>query len=155
MPASEPPLTKSVLVLTLLAAAGAVTSGSIHFYLYFEGGYRGIAPETVLGLTISRSFILTAVAGAVIGELLVASLLKPRLTVPAALAGLLVGVGSFVSYLLARTAGLLGFTESTTSTEAVLALAAEAILAVTALALLVRALRSARSAPLDIAGGGT
>ena len=149
-----PRVPRSTLILTLVAAAGAVTSAYIHFYLYFEGGYRGIAPETVLGLTISRSFILTAIAGVLIGELLVASILWPRLAVPAGLVGVAFGVGSFVAYILARTAGLLGFTETTTSAEAVIALAAEAILVVTATALLARTLRTSRPAPAGATSGG-
>lgn len=153
MISADRPLPKSATVLLLVAAAGAVTSGYIHFYLYFEGGYRGISPETVLGLTISRSFILTAIAGVVLAELLVAAVLWPRLTVPAALGGLAFGIGSFVAYLLARTNGLLGFTESTTSTEAVIALAAEAILIVTTSLLLARVWRDSRGTAVAAAGG--
>jgi hypothetical protein len=150
---ADRPLNKSAAIPLLVAAAGAVTSGYIHFYLYFEGGYRGIAPESVLGLTISRSFILTAIAGLVLAELLVAAVLWPRLTVPAALGGLTFGIGSFVAYLLARTAGLLGFTESTTSTEAVIALAAEAILIVTTSLILAHAWRASRGAAVAAVSG--
>jgi len=140
------PLPNRAVVLAPVAAAAAVTSGYIHFYLYFEGGYRGITPQTVAGLNISRSFILTAVAGLVLGELLVAAVVWPRLTVPAALGGLAFGVGTFAAYLLTRTAGLPGFTESTTSTEAVIALAAEAVLIVSSSLLLANAWRASRRA---------
>ena len=34
-------------ILVGIGAAGVLVSGYIHFYLYFEGGYRGIAPESL------------------------------------------------------------------------------------------------------------
>ena len=46
----------------MLGAAAVLVSGWVHFSLYFRGGYRGIAPESVIGLTVSRSFALNAVA---------------------------------------------------------------------------------------------
>ena len=37
--------------LLLLVGAGAVlVSGYVHYYLYFKGGYRDIAPDSVAGL---------------------------------------------------------------------------------------------------------
>lgn len=120
-------------VLVLVGAAGVLTSGYVHYYLYFEGGYRGILPESVFGLTISRAFILNAVAAMVIAEALVVSLLRPRLTVPAAFAGIGLAASSLVAYALTRTTGFLGFSDSQAATEAVIAVAAE-IVAVVALA---------------------
>jgi hypothetical protein len=119
--------------LVLVGAAGILTSGYVHYYLYFEGGYRGIQPESVFGLTISRAFILNAIAAVVIAEGLVVSLLRPRLAVPAALAGVALAATSLVAYALTRTTGFLGFSDSQAATEAVIAVTAE-IVAVVALA---------------------
>jgi hypothetical protein len=103
----------------------------VHFYLYFRGGYRGIAPESVLGVTISRSFALNAIAAVVIAEGLVLATRIRGLVLPASAAGALFGVATIVAYVLSRTSGLLGFEESTTSTEAVVALVAEVVAVVT------------------------
>ena len=124
--------------LVLLAAAGVLTSGYIHFYLYFEGGYRGIAPESFAGLTISRAFAVNALAGLVLAELLVASLFWTRLTLPAALASLGFAAFTLSAYGITRTAGLLGFNETTTSTEAVIAIVAETLVLIVTVALLLR-----------------
>ena len=80
-------------VLVLVGAAAVLVSGWVHFYLYFRGGYRGIAPEAFAGLTISRSFVLNAVGVLLIAEALVLSLVYRRLLVPAALAGHRLRVG--------------------------------------------------------------
>jgi hypothetical protein len=138
---------RTATLLLLTTAAGTVVSAYLHFYLYFEGGYRGIAPEAVLGLTISRSFVLTAIAGVVLGELLVAGLLWPRLVLPAAIGAVVFSVGAIVAYVLARTSGLLGFTESQTITEAVLALIAETITVVTGSVLAILAWRTRSTGP--------
>ena len=115
---------------TLAVLAGAVAimvSGWVHFYLYFRGGYRGIAPESFLGLTISRSFALSAIVAIVIAEALVLSLRYGALLLPAAAVGAGFAAATLVAYFLSRTRGLLGFEESATTTEAVIALVAEAI----------------------------
>lgn len=114
-------------VLVVIGAAGVFVSGYIHFYLYFEGGYRGIAPESFAGLTISRAFAINAVAGLVLAELLVASLIWPRLHWPAVLGGIGFVASTLVAYTLARTSGLLGFKDDHTISEAVIAVAAEVI----------------------------
>jgi hypothetical protein len=118
--------------LLVVGAAAVLVSGWVHFYLYFRGGYRGIAPESVLGLTISRSFALNAVAAVVIAEALVLATRVRGLVLPASAGGALFAIATIVAYVLSRTSGLLGFEESTTSTEAVVALVAE-IVAVAAL----------------------
>ena len=132
---------RTAKLLLLSTAAGTVISAYMHFYLYFEGGYRGIAPETVAGLTISRSFVLTAIGGAILGELLVAGLLWPRVVLPAAAGAVLFSVGAIGAYVLARTSGLLGFTESTTITEAAIALVAEVLTVLTGSAVVLLAWR--------------
>jgi hypothetical protein len=110
-----------------VGAAGVLVSGYMHFYLYFWGGYRGISIDRVGGIDISRSFALNAIAGLLIAELLVLALRYDRLAKPAALLGVLFAVGAIIGYVLARTSGLLGFTESGWSTEAVISKAAEAV----------------------------
>jgi hypothetical protein len=121
----------------VLGAAGVLTSAYVHFYLYFKGGYRGIDTGRLLGLDISRSFALNAVAGLVIAELLVVSLRAPRLARLAAVAGIGFAVAAIVAYVLSRTSGVLGFTEHRTTVEAVVSKIAE-VVAIVALALSLR-----------------
>jgi hypothetical protein len=124
-------LSTGTVVAVLIGALAVLVSGWVHFYLYFRGGYRGIAPESVLGFTISRSFAINALAAAVIGEALVVSLRYRALLLPAAVVGAGFGVFTLVAYFLSRTNGLLGFEESTTTTEAVVAIVAEAVAVLT------------------------
>ena len=109
-------MTKRSLVLFvsgLLVAA----SGGIHLRLYREG-YREISVDRVLGIDISRSFALNALAGLLIGSALVAAALGLiRGTVPAVL-GLAFSAGAVGGYVLSRTVGLLGFEEDRWLTEA-------------------------------------
>jgi len=133
-------------VLTLVGAAAILVSGWVHFHLYFRGGYRGIAPESFAGVTISRSFALQAIAAVVIAELLVVSLLRPRLQLPAAVAGILFAVGSLVAYVLSRTSGLLGFVERSTTNDAVVAITAAVVAVVTLLPVAVQAFRQSGQA---------
>jgi len=137
-------------LLVLVGAAAVLVSGWVHFRLYFRGGYRGIAPESFAGLTISRSFALQAVSAVVIAELLVLSLRIPRLLLPAAAAGALFAAGSLVAYTLSRTSGLLGFVEHATTTDAVIAIVAEVVAVVTLVPVAVLALRRG-SQPTDSA----
>ena len=51
---SDSDLSTATVVATIAGAVALLVSGWVHFYLYFRGGYRGIAPDDVLGLTISR-----------------------------------------------------------------------------------------------------
>jgi hypothetical protein len=111
----------------ILLGASVLASGYMHFYLYFWGGYRAISPERVAGLDISRSFALNAIAGLVIAELLVLSLRFDWLAKPAAVLGVLFALGALGAYTLARTSGLLGFSESGWSAEAVIAAIVETV----------------------------
>jgi hypothetical protein len=116
---------RSTFTTVVIGAVAIMVSGWIHFYLYFRGGYRGIAPDTVLGLTISRSFALNSLAALVIAEALLVGLRYRPLLLPAALAGIGFGLATLVAYVLSRTRGLLGFEETSTTTEAVIAVVAE------------------------------
>lgn len=111
----------------LTGAVGVLVNGFVHYRLYFDGGYRGIAPEEFAGLTISRAFAINAIAGFLIAWALVVSVRVPRLAAPSALAGFGFAVGTLVAYVLSRTVGLLGFDEGTTSADAVVAVIAEIV----------------------------
>ncbi len=113
--------------LVLIGAAGVLVSAYMHAYLYFWGGYRGISIDRIAGIDISRSFALNAVAGLVIAELLVVSIRFDWLAKPAAAAGVLFALGALGAYALARTSGILGFTESGWSTESVISKSAEVV----------------------------
>lgn len=115
------------MVATLVAAVAILVSGWVHFYLYFRGGYRGIAPDSVLGLTISRSFAIDAIVAVVLAEALVLGLGHRALLLPAATLGVGLGIVTLVAYFLSRTWGLLGFEEHRTTTEAVVAMLAEGV----------------------------
>jgi hypothetical protein len=114
-------------LLLLLGAASVLVSGYVHYYLYFKGGYRDIAPDSFAGLTISRSFAINAIAGFVIAWALVVSLRFPKLAVPAAVAGVGFAVATLGAYLLTRTVGLLGFEDDQLTIEAVVAFVAELV----------------------------
>jgi hypothetical protein len=134
--------------LVLVGAAGVLVSAYMHFYLYFWGGYRGISIDRIAGIDISRSFALNAIAGLVIAELLVLSLRFHRLATPAAVLGVLFALGALVAYTLARTSGLLGFTESGWSTEAVISKIAELVAVVSLGASLLISLRTPAPTPV-------
>jgi len=110
-----------------LGALAVLVSGWVHFYLYFRGGYRGIAPESFMGITISRSFALNAIAAVVIAESVLLAVRWRRVRFAAAAAGAGFAAATIVAYVLSRTVGLLGFEESSTTTESVIALVAEGI----------------------------
>jgi hypothetical protein len=120
-------LGNATMVATVAAAIALLVSGWVHFYLYFRGGYRGIAPDSALGLTISRSFALNAIVAVVVAEALVLGLRHRALLLPAAALGIGFAIATLVAYFLSRTRGLLGFEEHTTTTEAVLAMVAEMV----------------------------
>jgi hypothetical protein len=120
-------LSDATMVATLVGALALLVSGWVHFYLYFRGGYRGIAPESVLGLTISRSFALNAIVALVVAEALVLGLRHRALLLPAAALGIGFAIATLVAYFFSRTRGLLGFEEHTTTTEAVIGMVAEAL----------------------------
>ena len=114
-------------LLLLVGGVAVLVSGYVHYYLYFKGGYRNIAPDSFAGLTISRSFAINAVAGFVIAWALVVSLRFPRLAVPAAVAGVGFAAVTLGAYLLTRTVGLLGFEDDQLTAEAVVAFVAELV----------------------------
>jgi hypothetical protein len=134
--------------LIVVGAAGVLVSAYMHFYLYFQGGYRSISPSSFAGLDISRSFLLNAIAGLVIAEALLLSLKFPRLVFPAAALGVLFALGAIGAYIITRTTGLLGFNENSWSTEAVISKFAEAI-AVLALVPVVLSARPAAPVPVS------
>jgi hypothetical protein len=137
-------LANSTIVATTIGALALLVSGWIHFYLYFRGGYRGIAPDEILGLTISRSFALNAIAAVVIAEALILALRYRALLLPAAAVGVGFAVATLVAYFLSRTGGLLGFKETATTTEAVVALAAETVALLALVPVAVTELRARR-----------
>jgi hypothetical protein len=130
--------------LVVVGATALLVSGWVHFYLYFRGGYRGIAIDSVLGLDVSRAFALNAIAAAVIAEALILGLRYRALLLPAAALGVGFAVATLVAYFLSRTRGLLGFKETTTTTEAVIGMVAEAAIVVTLVPVVVRELRARR-----------
>ena len=112
----------------LVGGVSVLVSGYVHYYLYFKGGYRNIAPDNFAGLTISRAtFAINAVAGFLIAWALVVSLRFPKLAIPAALAGVGFAAATLGAYLLTRTVGLLGFEDNQLSAEAVVAFVAELV----------------------------
>ena len=128
--------------LLLVGAAGVLVSAYMHCYLYFWGGYRGISIDRVAGIDISRSFALNAIAGLFIAEVIVLSLRFDRLAIPGAVLGVAFAAGALGAYALARTSGLLGFTESGWSTEAVISKLAELVAVIALGAYLVTAVRN-------------
>jgi hypothetical protein len=137
-------LSDATTAAVLTAAVAIMVSGWVHFYLYFRGGYRGIAPESVLGLTIGRSFALHAIGAVILAEALVLSLRFRALLLPAAALGTVFALASVAAFALSRTSGLLGFEESSTSSEAVVALVAEAVAVVALAPVAVRELNTRR-----------
>ena len=122
-----------------------LVSGWVHFYLYFRGGYRGIAPDECRSASPSagrsRS---TPSPRSVIAEALVLGLRYRALLLPAAAVGVGFAVATLVAYFLSRTRGLLGFKETSTTTEAVIAMVAEAVALVTLVPVVVTELRARR-----------
>jgi hypothetical protein len=145
---------KRTNVLLVVGAAAVLVSGWVHFYLYFRGGYRGIAPESVAGLTISRSFAVNAVAAVVIAECLVLATRVRSLVVPAAAGGALFGVATLGAYVLSRTSGILGFEETTTTTEGVVAIVAELLAVLTLAPVAIGGLLGRRSQASPAAANG-
>jgi len=131
-------------VLLVIGAGAVLVSAWVHFYLYFRGGYRGIAPESFLGITVSRAFALNAIAGLVIAEALVLATRFERLIVPSAAAGTLFALATLGASLLAPNDPLLGFHETELTTEAVVALVSEGVAVVALVPILVSALAARR-----------
>ena len=142
-------------LLVLVVAAAVMVSGYIHFYLYFRGGYRGIAPESFLGLTISRSFALNAIAALVIAEVLVLTLRYERMMAIVTLGAVGFAISTLVAYTLTRTTGLLGFSDDQTNTEAIIAVTAEIVALIGGVGILVTSRSSASGRSLLSTGSGT
>jgi hypothetical protein len=133
--------------IRIALAGGAVAMlviGWVHFYLYFRGGYRAIAPESFLGITISRSFATNAIAAVVIAEALVLATRFEWLVLPAAAAGALFAVATSGAFVISRTDELLGFHEASVTTEAVVALVAEGVALIALVPVLISSLKSFR-----------
>jgi hypothetical protein len=144
--------TDRITQATIVVAAFAIlVSGWVHFSLYFRGGYRGISPDDIAGITISRAFALNAIAAVVIAEALVLSVRLTQLRLPAAVAGTAFAAATVVAYTLSRTRGLLGFTETSTTAKAVIALIAE-IIAILTLVPIAVATQRERHPPIDSPG---
>ena len=144
--AQDTDLTTGTIAAVVVGALALLVSGWVHFYLYFRGGYRGIAIDSVLGLTISRSFALNAITAVVIAEALVLGLKYRALLLPAAAVGAGFAVATLVAYFLSRTRGVLGFKETSTTTEAVIGMISEGIALVTLASLAFNELRRRRPA---------
>jgi hypothetical protein len=134
----------AIITAAVVGAAALLVSGWVHFYLYFRGGYRGIAIDAVLGLNISRAFAINAIAAVVIAEAVVLGLRYRALLLPAAAVGVGFAVATLVAYFLSRTRGVLGFKETATTTEAVVAMVSEAVIVLTLVPVAVTELRERR-----------
>lgn len=110
-------MSKRTTVILVLSGLLVAASGGIHLRLY-RGGYRDISIDRVLGLDISRSFALNAIAGLVIGVALIAAAVGLIGRTLPALAGIAFAGGAIVAYALSRTVGLLGFEENRWISEA-------------------------------------
>ncbi len=130
------------LVTALLVAV----SGGVHLRLYLDG-YRDIHVESMLGVDLSRSFLLSVITALLVAELLAASAFRERLATPAYLAAALYASGSLVAFTLSRTTGLLGFEEHSWDWQAVLAVTTEGLALVLAVAALASRLTSRASTP--------
>ena len=137
-------LSGGIVAAAIVGATALLVSGWVHFYLYFRGGYRGIALDSVLGLNISRSFALNAIAAVVIAEAVILGLRYRALLLPAAAVGVGFAVATLVAYFLSRTRGLLGFKETATTTEAVIAMVSEGVIVLTLVPVAITELRARR-----------
>lgn len=137
-------LSGGIVATAVVGATALLVSGWVHFYLYFRGGYRGVALDSVLGLNISRSFALNAIAAVVIAEAVILGLRYRALLLPAAAVGVGFAVATLVAYFLSRTRGLLGFKETATTTEAVLGMVSEGVTVLTLVPVAITELRARR-----------
>ncbi len=137
-------LSSGIVTAAIVGATALLVSGWVHFYLYFRGGYRGIAIDSVLGINISRSFAINAIAAVVIAEAVILGLRYRELLLPAAAAGVVFAVATLVAYFLSRTRGILGFKETSTTTEAVVGMVSEAVIILTLVPVAITELRARR-----------
>jgi len=122
----------------LFTALLVAISGGVHLRLYLDG-YRDIHVESVLGIDLSRSFLLSVLAALVVAELLAVSALRARLATPAYLAAVLYAAGSLAAFALSRTTGLLGFEEHGWDWQSVVAVGSALLtLAIAGIALVAR-----------------
>jgi hypothetical protein len=140
----ETTLSRGIVAAAVIGATALLVSGWVHFYLYFRGGYRGIAVDSVLGITISRSFAINAIAAVVIAEAVILGLRYRALLLPAAALGVGFAVATLVAYFLSRTRGILGFKETATTTEAVIGIVSEAVIIVALVPVAITELRARR-----------
>lgn len=125
-------------VTRLFTALLVAISGGVHLRLYLDG-YRDIHVESVLGIDLSRSFLLSVLAALVVAELLAVSALRARWATPAYLAAVLYAAGSVAAFALSRTTGLLGFEEHRWDWQSVVAVGSElSTLAIAGIALVAR-----------------
>jgi hypothetical protein len=134
----------AIIAAAVVGVAALLVSGWVHFYLYFRGGYRGIAVDSVLGLSIRRAVAINAIAAVVIAVAGVLGLRHRAMLLPAATAGVAFAVVTLVAYFLSRTRGLLGFEETATTTEAVVGMVSEAVIVLTLVPVAVTELRGRR-----------
>ena len=134
----------AMVAAAVIGATALLVSGWVHFYLYFRGGYRGIAIDSVLGLNISRSFAINAIAAVVIAEAVILGLRYRALLLPAAALGVGFAVATLVAYFLSRTRGILGFKETATTTEAVIGIVSEVVIILTLVPVAITELRARR-----------
>jgi hypothetical protein len=137
-------MSSGMIAAAVIGATALLVSGWVHFYLYFRGGYRGIAIDSVLGINISRSFAINAIAAVVIAEAVILGLRYRTLLLPAAAIGVGFAVATLVAYFLSRTRGILGFKETATTTEAVIGIISEAVIILTLVPVAITELRARR-----------
>lgn len=114
-------------LLLLFGGFAVLAIAWVHYYLYFKGGYRDIAPDNFGGLTISRSFAIDAIAGFVIGWALVVAVRMPKLAVLSAVAGVAFAAATLGAYLWSRYVGLLGFEDRSFGWEEIVAIISEIV----------------------------
>jgi plastocyanin len=121
--------------MRVVAAVALLTGGLVHLDLYFRYGYRDITEGNV-----GRAFLANGIAAVVLAALL---LVRRELLIR--IAGLLLAVGTLISFVMSRTLddGFFGFTEQgmQPSPQATIALVAEIVAIVVLAASLVPALR--------------
>lgn len=105
-------------ILRLVMALLIAISGGIHLRLYRQA-YRDISIYRILGIDLSRSFVLSVAAAALVAVALVASAITGRFATTSVLAGVAYAIGAIGAYALSRTVGLLGFEEDRWIAEAV------------------------------------
>jgi hypothetical protein len=130
--------------LRALAALLVAISGGIHLRLYLNG-YRDIHIDTLVGIDISRAFLLSALVACGLSVFLIAYAPTGRLATVGDLFGIAYGAGALAAYAATRTVGLLGFEDNSWRAEAMVAKVAESLVVLLLLAALVASQRARRS----------